>query len=77
MDEQMQDHQLEPKYNCSVSIQDIVLKTSREGWTIETGGERVSGRSVVAVRHDDDDDDGGICKTHQYKNRNYKNKKES
>ena len=57
MDEEMQHDQLEPIYNRSVSIQDIVLKTYRERWTIETGGERGSGRSVLAVRHDDDDDD--------------------
>ena len=55
MDEQRQDDQLEPMYNISVSIQDIALKTSREQWTIETGGERGSGRSVLAARNDDDD----------------------
>ena len=37
-------------------MQDIALKTSREQWTIEKGGKRVSGRSVLAARHDDDDD---------------------
>ena len=61
MDEQMQHNQLEPIYNRSVLIQDIALKTSREQWTMETGGvrerERESGRSVLAARHDDDDDD--------------------
>ena len=36
-------------------IQDIALKTSWEQWTIETGGEKGSGRSVLAVRHDDGD----------------------
>ena len=56
MDEQRQDDQLEPIYNSSVAIQDIALKTSREQWMIETGGERGSGRSVLAVQHDDDDD---------------------
>ena len=54
MDEQRQDDQLEPVYNISVPIQDVALKTSRER---QTGGERGSGRSVLAVRHDDDDDD--------------------
>ena len=49
MDEQRQVDQLEPKYKSSVLIQDIALKT------IETGGERGSRRSVLAVRHDDDD----------------------
>ncbi len=57
MDEQRQDDQLEPIYNSSVPIQDVALKTYRERWTIETGGERGSGRSVLAVRHDDEDDD--------------------
>ena len=57
MDEQRQDDQLEPIYNSSVPIQDVALKTSRERWTTETGGERGSGRSVLAARHDDDDDD--------------------
>ena len=55
MDKQKQDDQLEPKYNSSVPIQDVALKTSREQWMIEMGGKRGSGRSVLAVRHDDDD----------------------
>ena len=38
-------------------ILDITLKTNWEQWMIETGGERGSGRSVLAVQHDDDDDD--------------------
>ena len=57
MDEQRQDDQLEPIYNSSMLIQDVALKTYREQWTIETGGKRGSGRSVLAARHDDDDDD--------------------
>ena len=58
MDEQRQDNQLEPIYNSSVPIQDVALKT------IETGGGRGSGRSVLAVQHDDDDEvnDIIICK---------------
>ena len=55
MDEQRQDDQLEPIYNSSVSIQDIALRTSQEQWTIETGGERGSERSVLAARLDDDE----------------------
>ena len=43
-----------PIYNSSVPIQDVVLKTSREQWTIETGGERGSGKSVLATWHDDE-----------------------
>ena len=62
MDEQRQDDQLEPIYNSSVPIQDVAFKTFREQWTIETGGERGSGRSVLAVQHDDDDvDDEGYA----------------
>ena len=57
MNEQKQDDQLEPIYNCSVPIQDVALKTYREQWTIEMDGGRRSGRSVLAVRHDNDDDD--------------------
>ena len=57
MDEQRQDDQLESIYNSSVPIQDVALKTNRDWWTIEKGGGRGSGRSVLAVRHDDDDDD--------------------
>ena len=36
---------------------DIVWRTSRERWMIGTNGERESGKSLLAVRHDDDDDD--------------------
>ena len=36
---------------------DVALSTSWEVWTIKTGGERGSGKSVLAARHDDDDDD--------------------
>ena len=54
MAEQRQDDQLEPIYNSSVPIQDIALKTSWERWTIETGSERGSGRSMLVARHDDD-----------------------
>ena len=49
MDEQRQDGQLEPILNSSVPIQDITLKTSQERWTIETGGERGSGKSMQAA----------------------------
>ena len=38
-------------------IQDVALRTSCELGTIETGGERVSGRFVLAARYDYDDDD--------------------
>ena len=52
--------QLEAIYNSSVPIQYVTWRTSRERWTIETGGERGSGRSVLGAQHDDDDDVEGI-----------------
>ena len=55
MDEQRQDDQRETIYNSSVPLQDIALKTSRERWTIDMGGKRGLGRSVLAERHDDDE----------------------
>ena len=55
MDKQRHDDQLEPTYNNSGLIQDVVLKTYRERWTMETRGRRVSERSAIVVRHDDDD----------------------
>ena len=59
MDQQGQDDQLEPIYNSSTPIQGVALKTYWERWTIEKGGGRESGRSLLAARHDDDDDDEG------------------
>ena len=50
MDEQRQDDQLEPTYSISVPIKDVALKTCREQWTIEKGGEKGSGISVLMVR---------------------------
>ena len=55
MEEQRQDDQLEPTYNSSVPIQDVALKTNRERWTIERGGWKGSGISVLIVRHDEDE----------------------
>ena len=55
MDELRQDDQSEPIYNRSMPIQNVALKTSRERWTIEKGGEKGSGISVLIARHDDDD----------------------
>ena len=57
MDEQNQDDQPEPTYNSSVSIRNVALKTCRKRWTIEKGGGRGSGISVLMVWHDDDDGD--------------------
>ena len=55
MDDQRLDDQLEPIYNNSVPIQDVVWKNSWERWTIETGAEKRSGRSVLAAWHDDNE----------------------
>ena len=57
MDEQRQDDQLEPTYNISMLIQNVALKTCRNQWTIEKGGEKGSGISVLMMRQDNDDDD--------------------
>ena len=46
--------ELEPIHNSSVPVQDVALKTYWERWTIVMGGERGSGRSVLAARHDDE-----------------------
>ena len=54
MDEQKQDDQLEPIYNSSVSIQDVALKTNQKRWTIEKGGGRGSGGSMLAALDNDE-----------------------
>ena len=54
MDEQRLDDQIEPIYNSFVPIQDVAWKTSQERWTIETDGERGSGRSKLVAQQDDD-----------------------
>ena len=60
MDKQRQDDQLKPIYSSSVPIQDVVLKTSREWWTLEMGGERGSGRFWLAAQNYNDDDDDAM-----------------
>ena len=54
MDEQRQDDLLALIYNTTVLVHDVDMKTCRERWTTDTGGERVSVRSILAV-HDEDD----------------------
>ena len=54
---QKQDNQLEHIYSNYVRTQDVTLKTYRRRWMIGRSGERASGISVLAARHDDDDDD--------------------
>ena len=49
--------QLEHTYSSNVRIRDVALTTSRRRWTIGRNGERWSGVSVLAARHDDDDDE--------------------
>ena len=53
--EQKQDSLLEHTYSSSVTIWDVALKTCQNGRTIGKRGERGSGISVQAARHDDDD----------------------
>ena len=52
---QKQDDQLEHTFSSYVRIQDVALKTCQRRWTIGRSGERGSGISVLAARHDDDD----------------------
>ena len=54
---QKQDDQLEHTYSSYVRIRDVALKTCQKRWTIGRSGERGSGISMLAARHDDDDDD--------------------
>ena len=54
---QKQDDQLELIYSNYVRTQDVTLKTCRKRLVIGRSGERGSGISVLAARHDDDDDD--------------------
>ena len=55
MAEQKQDDQLEHTYSSYVRIWDVALKICQRRWTIGRSGERESGISVLAARHDDDD----------------------
>ena len=57
MDVQKQDDQHKPTYSNYVRTQDVILKTCQRRWMIGRSGERGSGISVLAARHDDDDDD--------------------
>ena len=70
MAEQKQDDQLEPTYNSSVPIRDVVWQTCRKQWMIGKVGERGSGISVLMAWHDDDYSDqwrfrnSRYCKQH-------------
>ena len=54
---QKQDDKLEHTFSSYVRIRDVALKTSQRRWIIGRYGERWSGISVLAARHDDDDCD--------------------
>ena len=56
MAKQKQDDQLEPTYSSYVRIRDVAPKTCQKRWMIGRSGERGSGISVLAARHDDDND---------------------
>ena len=48
--------QLQLTYRSYVRIRDVALKTCQKRWTIGRSGERGSGISLPAARHDEDDD---------------------
>ena len=54
MAKQKQDNQLEHTYSSYVRIRDVALKTCQKRSMIGWNGERGSGISVLAARHDDD-----------------------
>ena len=56
MDVQEWDDQHELTYSSYVRTRDVTLKTCRRRWMIGRDGERRSGISAQAVRHDDDDE---------------------
>ena len=53
---QKQDNKLKHTFSSYVRIQDVALKTYQMRWMIGRSGERGSGISVPAARHDDEDD---------------------
>ena len=57
MAKQKQEDQHEHTYSSYVRIRDVALKTCQKQWMIGRSGERGSGISMLAARHDDDDDD--------------------
>ena len=63
--EQKQDDQLEHTYSSYLRIRDVALKTCQGLSIIGRSGERGSGISVLAARHDDDDDDDESICSHQ------------
>ena len=55
MVKQKQDDQLEHTYSSYVRIRDVAPKTCQRRLTIGRSGERGSGISMLAARHDDDE----------------------
>ena len=56
MDVQEWDDQHELTYSSYVRTRVVILRTCRRRWMIGRNGERRSGISAQAARHDDDDD---------------------
>ena len=71
MANQKRDGQFEHTYSSYVRIRDVTLKTCQRRWMIGRRGERGSGISVLAARHDDDDDDDDV--THRWETNMYLN----
>ena len=61
MSGQKQDDQHEHTFSSYGRIRNVALKTCQRRWTIGKSGERGSGISVLAVRHDDDDEKNTLC----------------
>ena len=61
MAKQKQDDQLGHTYSSYVRIRDVALKTCQRKWMIGRSGERGSGISVLAARHDDDVYKNGVA----------------
>ena len=55
MAKQKQDDQIELTYSSYVRTQNVTMKTCQRRWIIGRSGEKGSGMSVLAARHDDDD----------------------
>ena len=53
-------------YSSSVLIWDVALKTCQKQWTIEKGGEKGSGISVLIPQHDDDEVSSSLKDSCQY-----------
>ena len=66
MANQKQDGQLEHTYSSYVMIRDVTLKTCQRRWMIGRRGERGSGISVLAARHEDDDEFYLILKSFKF-----------